>query len=524
MPPLTDCALALRCYGAGVVVVDGTGSDLLGRLAAFLPGQARVGDPRGPDVRYEVGAQAPDDLAEGRTWTVARNGELRFKAPTPEAVLRWLRSDLDHQVAVHAREGLFVHAGAVGWRGHAILVPGRSMTGKSTLVAELVRRGAIYYSDEYAVIDDRGRVHPYTRPLSLRGDPGSAEPAPDRGSSGPPADREPLPAALVVSAAYQAEASWSPTVVTGARAALALIDNTVLAATEPARTLRMAATLGPGVVMLQGMRPDAQLVAPEILRFIDDLLDGREAPRGRMWGAGYDAPPARLRAAGADGSGRAEAPRYRARHLRIEHVLEPLEHARLLEYAGGHEPDFQPGKVFTAGSSWAGVVDPEVRRARDKKMLDAVWDLFDRRLRELLPDVRRTLGVPWFPLDGIEHRLVVHADGDFFGVHTDNGRPAVSARRITAVYYFHAMPKRFSGGELRLYDGVLQDGRIGPGTTYTELAPLDNSLVFFPSQLFHEVRPVRTHGPDFRDGRFTVNMWYLAVEPPCAPPGVTADS
>ena len=524
MSPLTDCVLALRCYGARVVVVDGTGSDLLVRLAAFLPGQACVDDPAASDVRYELSTQSPDDSADGRVWTVARNGALGFRAPTPDAVLRWLRSDLDHQVATHAREGLFVHAGAVGWRGHAILVPGRSMTGKSTLVAELVRHGAVYYSDEYAVIDDRGRVHPYTRPLSLRGDPGSGELPPGHGSPAPTTAREPLPAALVVSAAYREAASWSPTVVTGARAALALIDNTVLAAAEPERALRMGAILGPGVVMLQGMRPDARLVASEILRFADDLLDGREVPRGRMWGAGYDAPPARLRAGAPDGSGGAETPRYRACHLRVEHVLEPREHARMLEYAGEQETDFQPGKVFSAGSSWAGVVDPEIRRARDKKMLDGIWDLFDRRLRELLPDVRRTLGVPWFPLAGIERRLVVHADGDFFGVHTDNGRPAVSARRITAVYYFHATPRRFSGGELRLYDGVLQDGRIGPGATYTELEPLDNSLVLFPSQLFHEVRPVRTHGHDFRDGRFTVNMWYLAEEPRCAPQSVTADS
>jgi predicted 2-oxoglutarate/Fe(II)-dependent dioxygenase YbiX len=522
--PITDCALSLSCYGARVVVVDHTGSHLLPRLAEFLPGQARVGETTAPDVEYEVRAQAPDHLAEARVWEVTRNGELRFRAATPEGVLRWLRSDLDHQVAIHARDGLFVHAGVVGWRGHAILVPGRSMTGKSTLVAELVRRGAIYYSDEYAVIDDWGRVHAYTRPLSLRGDSGSSQSTPRHQSTGPTTGPEPLPATLVVSAAYQSGASWCPAVVTGARAALALIDNSVLAATEPTRTLRMAAMLGPGVVMLQGVRPDAELVAPEILRFIDDLLDGREVSGGRMWGAGYNALPVRLRAGASDGSGRADAPSYRARHLRIEGVLESRDHARLLEYAGGHEPDFQPGKVFTAGSSWAGMVDPEVRRARDKKMLDAVWDLFDRRLRDLLPDVRRTLGIPWFPLAGIERRLVVHADGDFFGVHTDNGRPAVSARRITAVYYFHATPKRFSGGELRLYDGVLQDGRVGPGTTYTKLEPLDNSLVFFPSQLFHEVRPVQANGGDFRDGRFTVNMWYLAVEPPCAPDSVTADS
>ena len=32
----------------------------------------------------------------------------------------------------------------------------------------MVRAGATYYSDEYAVIDDTGLVHPFARPLGIR--------------------------------------------------------------------------------------------------------------------------------------------------------------------------------------------------------------------------------------------------------------------------------------------------------------------------------------------------------------------
>ena len=35
-------------------------------------------------------------------------------------------------------------------------------------MAELLRAGATYYSDEFAVFDARGRVHPYPKPLSIR--------------------------------------------------------------------------------------------------------------------------------------------------------------------------------------------------------------------------------------------------------------------------------------------------------------------------------------------------------------------
>jgi hypothetical protein len=58
-----------------------------------------------------------------------------------------------------------IHAGVVEVDGRAVLLPGGSGTGKTTLVAALVARGARYLSDEYALIDDRGWVHAYPRPL-----------------------------------------------------------------------------------------------------------------------------------------------------------------------------------------------------------------------------------------------------------------------------------------------------------------------------------------------------------------------
>ena len=52
-----------------------------------------------------------------------------------------LESELRQSLAARSRQRTFVHAGVVGWRGQAIVVPGRSRSGKTTLVAELVRAG-----------------------------------------------------------------------------------------------------------------------------------------------------------------------------------------------------------------------------------------------------------------------------------------------------------------------------------------------------------------------------------------------
>src|SRR5207247_125098 len=60
------------------------------------------------------------------------------------------------------------HAGAVAHRGRIALLPGQSFAGKTTLTAALVELGALYYSDEFAVLDADGLVHPYAKDLSIR--------------------------------------------------------------------------------------------------------------------------------------------------------------------------------------------------------------------------------------------------------------------------------------------------------------------------------------------------------------------
>ncbi|HEX5692030.1 MAG TPA: 2OG-Fe(II) oxygenase, partial [Roseiflexaceae bacterium] len=145
---------------------------------------------------------------------------------------------------------------------------------------------------------------------------------------------------------------------------------------------------------------------------------------------------------------------------------------------------------------------------------EELWDMFDKRVRTMLPVVRQQLGMPWFPLAKIERQLTAHGRGGFFVPHVDTGDASVQSRRISCVYYFHKSPKRFSGGELKLYDTwITPTGSTGAGT-YTALEPLDNSLVFFPSDAFHEVCPVYPETDAFADSRFTVTIWFWQPSEP----------
>lgn len=176
--------------------------------------------------------------------------------------------ELEHWVAEHAREVVFLHAGVVSVDGAAILLPGTTYAGKSSLTAALLRAGATYGSDEYAVVTPDGLVHAYPRRLTLRTPQGIVRmPASELGAG---AFAEPLRVAAVVDVRYQPDASWSVTELTRGQTAMRLLDNAVAAQTRPVEVLdTVLAALGSLRVGVQGVRGDADLAAIEVLKLVE---------------------------------------------------------------------------------------------------------------------------------------------------------------------------------------------------------------------------------------------------------------
>lgn len=206
-----------------------------------------------------------------------RNGVKRFNLLYADAgrIARSLRldevferfdDDVKLYVAEAARRRIFVHAGVVGWRGKAIIIPGRSFTGKTTLVAELVKRGATYYSDEYAVLDARGCVHPYTRPLAMREGEGGKQRSVDVESLGGRAGVKPLPVGLIIVSEYKAGARWRPRRLSAGQGALALLANTVPARKRPEAAFATLKQVVPQAQILKSARGEAHEVVDSILQ------------------------------------------------------------------------------------------------------------------------------------------------------------------------------------------------------------------------------------------------------------------
>jgi hypothetical protein len=222
------------------------------------------------------GWQAVREFPEDGHLTIGRNeqglyhvivdGGVMIDGVPAEMALQVLDAQLRARIAVTAPDFVFVHAGVVAVDGRAVVLPGLSFSGKTTLVAALIAEGATYLSDEFAVLDADGLVHPYAKSLSIRGDGerhGDLTAVEDLGGR---AGLEALPIALIAALTYRSTAEWAPRELTPGAGALALLGNTVPARTRPEQVLAVTSRAVAGARVIEGDRGEADVTARLILQ------------------------------------------------------------------------------------------------------------------------------------------------------------------------------------------------------------------------------------------------------------------
>jgi hypothetical protein len=250
------------CHGARVRIRSTPNPALLRPLLESLAPERRPTAARA-DADFSI-------VARGGGYVLLAGRDRLAVADSAAAILDFAESAVHQAIAQAARGRLFVHAGVVAWGGRAIVIPGRTWTGKSTLVAALTRAGAEYYSDEFAVLDRNGLVRPYTKRLSLRR-PANLAARPAVEELGGCRGRAPVPVGLVVVTRHQASVRWRPRPISQAQAMMALFANTVLARVRPRFALATLERAVGGCWGLEGSRGDAEEVAPRILKRLKRL-------------------------------------------------------------------------------------------------------------------------------------------------------------------------------------------------------------------------------------------------------------
>lgn len=196
-----------------------------------------------------------------------RNGELIESAEQANALSRSLIDCIDRAFIDQLRNLHAVHAGAVLFGNRAVLLPGKSFAGKSSLVAELLRRGATCLSDEYALIDGAGIVHAYPRPLLLRNGGHAQTPVLPRDLNAKAAS-SPARVGWILALRYQAGGAWNVEKAPQSMALLSLLQNTPHALADSPRMVDSFERAVAGAQCFEGYRGEIGNAATRILEIV----------------------------------------------------------------------------------------------------------------------------------------------------------------------------------------------------------------------------------------------------------------
>jgi len=212
----------------------------------------------------------------------------------------------------------------------------------------------------------------------------------------------------------------------------------------------------------------------------------------------------------------------RCPHLVFGNVLGAPTVAALLEYVAARENDFRPAVVRNR-SSGEKSVNAGLRNCLYLRQLDPFEDAIKGFVSKIADEALTRFGLTETAVEPREFEITAYRDGNYFGAHIDTDERLNRVRVLSCIYYFAATPRRFSGGELRLYGlPTLSAGRKAEPAPYVDIAPETDTLVVFPSWLRHEVLSVRVPSGAWRDQRFTINCWIHRASP--AASGIPAAS
>ncbi|MGH2554719.1 MAG: hypothetical protein ACRDHO_03260 [Actinomycetota bacterium] len=248
-----------------------------------------------PGVPPRYSLLRPRQRGDGRYWLLCSEAKL-IGSRDAEDVLAYFSWHVSSEAFRRTGDFLLIHAGAVAApTGAGVLLPGASGSGKTSLVAGLVRAGYSYLSDEAGVIDPvTRRLYPFPRALSLKA--GSFMYFPELEGSGDDflpsraewhvrpeelaqghVPGEPCEIKFVVAPRYQPEAPTSLTPVTRAEGVMELATNAINLSLYGGRALHVLEGLVSRARCFRLVSGDL----PSSVQALTELTEGPRRPRRR---------------------------------------------------------------------------------------------------------------------------------------------------------------------------------------------------------------------------------------------------
>jgi SM-20-related protein len=189
----------------------------------------------------------------------------------------------------------------------------------------------------------------------------------------------------------------------------------------------------------------------------------------------------------------------------------------IVDYA--RQSDWSPAEVIRGSDS---LLDEASRRTLRRRVPRVKRADIKERLHALKPALEEYFHLPLLHFE--EPQVLRYRENDFFQAHRDStpeqgSHEVTRNRRISVTIFLNSQSEEsidgaYSGGSLVFY-GLLPDARAKE--CGFPLQAHAGTLVAFPSDLLHEVKPV------LRGERYSVVSWY-AADPVAEPHSLEADT
>ena len=187
----------------------------------------------------------------------------------PERLIALLDTCIRMAIGEFAPKHVFIHASVVSWKDRALIFPAKSYGGKTTLAAELIKYGAVYYSDEYAVIDEKGLAHPYPKPLSIRKEGEYTQTDRSVKDLGGEQGTRPIPVGMILLTQYERSAKWEPEMLSEGRGLMELIPHSLAIGSNPEFVLKVLNLITKRAIIAKSKRGEVSQFAELLLNFAD---------------------------------------------------------------------------------------------------------------------------------------------------------------------------------------------------------------------------------------------------------------
>ncbi|MGH9947139.1 MAG: hypothetical protein ACRD6X_08075 [Pyrinomonadaceae bacterium] len=264
-----DRKIIFESYGV-TVTIEGNDADVLAK-ATEIANTALLGQLEFIENAPKNGPRLGVGVDSIGTLYLFQDGVELARTESETRFFKFFNGVVRLAVAGNSVDRVFVHAGVIGWKGRAVVIPGTSHSGKTTLVAEFLKLGAVYFSDEYAILDLDGKVHPFARPLLMRGQNGvysenivAVETISDKIAV------EPWEIGAVLITEFQSEAEWKPEALSIGGGILETIPHAIPISSDAKLAMRVLSKAYERAIIVKSPRGDAAAAA----RIMADFLDG----------------------------------------------------------------------------------------------------------------------------------------------------------------------------------------------------------------------------------------------------------